>query len=333
MTDKITLGSVASFQNDSTAVAQYNANNTTLTSAMDNTLSRDGTQPNSMGSNLDMNSFQILNLPSPSTGASPLRLQDYNTLLSGGTITVNGLPTGGTTGQILDKNSNTNYDTAWVTNAPLVSNISGLGTGVATFLATPSTANLAAAVTGETGSGALVFGTSPTITTATLTTPVLSSFTNGAGTVTTPNLTGTLLSTAGQTTVFGAVANSNPTGTSSTTGVMMGLGSGYTFTPKFSTRFVVCIQGEAANTTTNIVQVTLRASTGSAPTNGAALTGSVLLSQYLIAPTANTGYPMNIMGLVTGASPGTTYWVDLSLAVTTSGTGSFLNPFFVAYEI
>jgi hypothetical protein len=40
-----------------------------------------------------------------------------------------------------------------------------LGTGVGTFLATPSSANLASAVTGETGSGALVFGTSPTLTT------------------------------------------------------------------------------------------------------------------------------------------------------------------------
>jgi hypothetical protein len=39
------------------------------------------------------------------------------------------------------------------------------GTGVATWLATPSSANLAAAVTGETGSGALVFGTSPDFTT------------------------------------------------------------------------------------------------------------------------------------------------------------------------
>ena len=38
-----------------------------------------------------------------------------------------------------------------------------LGTGVATFLATPSSANLATAVTNETGSGALVFGTAPTI--------------------------------------------------------------------------------------------------------------------------------------------------------------------------
>jgi hypothetical protein len=43
--------------------------------------------------------------------------------------------------------------------------ISALGTNVATFLGTPSSANLAAAVTGETGSGALVFGTSPALTT------------------------------------------------------------------------------------------------------------------------------------------------------------------------
>jgi hypothetical protein len=41
--------------------------------------------------------------------------------------------------------------------------ITSLGTGVATFLETPSSANLAAAVTGETGSGALVFATSPTL--------------------------------------------------------------------------------------------------------------------------------------------------------------------------
>lgn len=41
--------------------------------------------------------------------------------------------------------------------------ITSLGTGVATFLGTPSSANLASAVTDETGSGALVFGTSPTI--------------------------------------------------------------------------------------------------------------------------------------------------------------------------
>lgn len=39
------------------------------------------------------------------------------------------------------------------------------GANVGTFLATPSSANLAAAVTGESGTGALLFGTSPMITT------------------------------------------------------------------------------------------------------------------------------------------------------------------------
>jgi hypothetical protein len=46
--------------------------------------------------------------------------------------------------------------------------ITSFGTGVATWLGTPSSANLASAITGETGSGALVFGTSPTLTTPTI---------------------------------------------------------------------------------------------------------------------------------------------------------------------
>lgn len=48
---------------------------------------------------------------------------------------------------------------------PISTGVSGLGTGVATFLGTPSSANLASAVTDETGSGSLVFATSPTLTT------------------------------------------------------------------------------------------------------------------------------------------------------------------------
>lgn len=59
---------------------------------------------------------------------------------------------------------------------------SALGTGVATFLATPSSENLAAAVTGETGSGALVFGTSPTLVTPALGTPSALVGTNITGT-------------------------------------------------------------------------------------------------------------------------------------------------------
>lgn len=54
------------------------------------------------------------------------------------------------------------------TDLPISTGVAGLGTGVATFLATPSSANLASAVTGETGSGALVFGTAPTISNLTV---------------------------------------------------------------------------------------------------------------------------------------------------------------------
>jgi hypothetical protein len=62
--------------------------------------------------------------------------------------------------------------------------ISSFGTGIATFLGTPSSANLAAAVTGETGSGALVFATSPTLVTPTLGVATGTSFQGIIGNVT-----------------------------------------------------------------------------------------------------------------------------------------------------
>jgi hypothetical protein len=49
--------------------------------------------------------------------------------------------------------------------------ITSFGTGVATFLGTPSSANLAAAVTDETGTGALVFANTPTLESPVLGTP------------------------------------------------------------------------------------------------------------------------------------------------------------------
>lgn len=52
------------------------------------------------------------------------------------------------------------------TGLPISTGVSGLGTGVATFLATPSSANLAAALTDETGSSKVVFSTSPQFTTS-----------------------------------------------------------------------------------------------------------------------------------------------------------------------
>jgi hypothetical protein len=67
------------------------------------------------------------------------------------------------------------------TGLPISTGVSGLGTGIATFLATPSSANLISAVTDETGTGSLVFATSPTLVTPALGTPSSVTLTNGTG--------------------------------------------------------------------------------------------------------------------------------------------------------
>jgi hypothetical protein len=72
------------------------------------------------------------------------------------------------------------FNLADATGLPISTGVSGLGANVATFLTTPSSANLRSAVTDETGSGALVFATSPTLVSPTL----------GNATATTINVSG-----------------------------------------------------------------------------------------------------------------------------------------------
>lgn len=67
------------------------------------------------------------------------------------------------------------------TGLPVSTGIAGLGVGVATALATPSSANLAAALTDETGSGAAVFSNSPSLVTPDLGTPSAATLTNATG--------------------------------------------------------------------------------------------------------------------------------------------------------
>ena len=63
---------------------KFNENLETLASAFDNTLSRDGTSPNQMEANLDMNGYRVINLPTPINPEEPVRLADIDALISGG---------------------------------------------------------------------------------------------------------------------------------------------------------------------------------------------------------------------------------------------------------
>jgi hypothetical protein len=75
---KVTLQDVANLQNETTAVATLNANFSAIETALDSLLSRDGTAPNTLTADLDMNSNRILNLPEPQSELEPARLADLN---------------------------------------------------------------------------------------------------------------------------------------------------------------------------------------------------------------------------------------------------------------
>jgi hypothetical protein len=77
-----------------TTVTQ-NTNNALIETAIENTLSRDGTTPNTMGANLDMNNYKITNLAAPTVASDPARLADVQAALAGGSANlITNVPSG-----------------------------------------------------------------------------------------------------------------------------------------------------------------------------------------------------------------------------------------------
>lgn len=125
MAENIVLNNVTTFTNDTTAVNTVNGNNTTITTAFTDCLSRSGVSPNQMISTLDMNNNQIINLPPPSTINSPARLIDVT---AAGSITINTALTG-TSGHVVPfLDGNNTWSGVNLFNPPTGLNIAYLAT-------------------------------------------------------------------------------------------------------------------------------------------------------------------------------------------------------------
>jgi hypothetical protein len=183
---KVTLTRLGSMIN---AVTAINGVLTEIESAFENTISRDGSAPNTMSGNLDANGNRILNLAAPVYDHEPARMADVESVLAaatGGSIPAGTFPTtilstdplnasnltSGTvpdarmpdlTGDVttsvgavattITNNVVTNAKLATMTQATIKGRASGAGTGNVTDLTGTQTTAILDAFTGDSGSG------------------------------------------------------------------------------------------------------------------------------------------------------------------------------------
>lgn len=139
---------------------------------------------------------------------------------------------------------------------------------------------------------------------------------------------------SGNTFATGTIGPSAPTGTTSTTLVMAGLaGSITTRTGKI----LLCMSGVGADNTANDgTKMQMSYGTGTAPVNGAALTGTQIgpVQQYSAATlAAGATAPYGACTVVTGLSGGTAYWFDTAFAAITGGTANLTQAYMSANDL
>ena len=157
---KLTLNTIAAGYSSTTAL---NANSAATEAAMEKTLSRDGTSPNTMTADLDMNGNNILNSANALgavtsvTGTAPI------VVTSGVTPAVSITASTTSVAGSMSAVDKTKLDTL----GNLTGHVTSVGT--AAVLGSFTSAQLATALSDETGSGAAVFGTSPSMASPTMT--------------------------------------------------------------------------------------------------------------------------------------------------------------------
>jgi hypothetical protein len=211
---KVTLTDLTDLTNEISAVTNINNNSATIVTAFDNTLSRDGTSPNQMNADIDLNSNDLLNVGTINTtnlvvGGSNLNSEVQTAVNAATSATASetaaatsateaatsatnaatdatqvadalagiGFAAGGTTGQVLAKRSNTDWDTEWVdetggvATAATRSILAGLSTALNIAYLTESnregtfqwnSSNLSTQVTADTQQGIYVAPSSDT---------------------------------------------------------------------------------------------------------------------------------------------------------------------------
>ena len=205
------------------------------------------------------------------------------------------------------------------TGLPISTGVSGLGTGIATFLATPSSANLISAVTDETGTGSLVFSTSPTLVTPALGTP-----TSGVAT----NLTGLPLTTG----VTGLLPVANGGTATATPSIVAG--TNITVTGTWPNQTIAASGGSGSVTSVSVVSANGFAGTVATATSTPAITVSTSITGVLkgdgtaiSAATAGTDYVAPAGALGTPSSGTLTNTTGLPISTGVSGLGTNIATF------
>lgn len=201
--------------------------------------------------------------------------------------------------------------------------ITSFGSGVATFLGTPSSANLLAAVTDETGTGALVFANTPTLVAPLLGTPTSGNF--STGTFTWPTFNQNTTGTAAGLSSTLAIA-SGGTGATTAGGALTSLGAYAASNPSGYTSNTGTVTSVGGTGTVNGLTLTGTVTTSGNLTLGGTLSGVSLTSQVSgTLPTANGGTGITSLGTGVATFLGTPSSANLISAVTDeTGTGSLV---------